>query len=345
MIPVPESAENHFVLPGSDGHHSLIGSSPRMRTLRAFIDRFALNDSPILITGESGTGKESAARRIHQLSARRTGPFIKVNCGTIPEPMLEIELFGYVRGALAGAVDGRQGSLHDAHGGTLLFDEIGELSPKLQLHVLRVLRERRFQPLGSAQSVDADVRMIAATTGDLRSALRQHKFREELFYALTVLSLDMPPLRERDGDVPLLVRHFSELHARRHARAAIEIDGSAMAALENYSWPGNVRELENLIERLVLLTDKGPITRADLPGYMDPDRLSRLHDASEITLPGEGIDLDAILAVIENSFITQALQRTGGNKTEAAELLKLNRTTFFHRLRKKGMLSSRRAVR
>jgi DNA-binding NtrC family response regulator len=311
-----------------------------MKTVRTLIDRLARNDSPILITGESGTGKELAARIIHQRSARRGGAFIKVNCGAVTEPLLEIEIFG-----LAGADNGRRGSFYAARGGTLFFDEVGELSPKLQLHLWRALRERRFQPLGGTATVETEARVIAATTADLRAALRQRKFREELFYTLNVLSLDLPPLRERLGDIPLLIRHFAVLHASRHGRAAIEIDGAAMAALENYNWPGNVRELENLIERLVLLADGRPITRDDLPGYMNPNRRPSFHDASEITLPSEGIDLNAILAIIENSFITQALQRTGGNKTEAAELLKLNRTTFFHRLRKRGMVSPRRGSR
>ena len=322
----------------------LIGSSPRMRIVRALIAKLATNNSTVLLTGESGTGKELAARAIHQMSARREQAFVPVNCGAIPEELLESELFGHVRGAFTGAVNARQGRFQLANGGTLFLDEIGEMSPKLQVKLLRVLQERQFEPVGSDHAVQVDVRVIAATNQDLRVVVREGRFREDLFYRLNVLPLELPSLRVRDGDIPLLIRYFLQLHAGRKAKRMLQIDNAAMAALESYSWPGNVREVENLIERLVVLNDDGVIRSSDLPDYVVNNSVPQHHKDSEVTLPGEGVDLDAVLEKIENGFIEQALQRARGNKTMAAELLKLNRTTFIERLRKKGMLQSARTV-
>lgn len=322
----------------------LIGSSPRMRIVRALIAKLATNNSTVLLSGESGTGKELAARAIHQMSARRQQAFVPVNCGAIPEELLESELFGHVRGAFTGAVNARLGRFQLANGGTLFLDEIGEMSPKLQVKLLRVLQERQFEPVGSDHAVQVDVRVIAATNRDLRVAVREEKFREDLFYRLNVLPLELPSLRARDGDIALLVRYFLQLHASRKAKAMLQIDNAAMAALERYSWPGNVREVENLIERLVVLNDDGVIRGGDLPDYVVNNSLPQHHKGTEFALPGEGVDLDAVLEKIENGFIEQALQRTHGNKTMAAELLKLNRTTFIERLRKKGMLQSARTA-
>ncbi|HEV8722581.1 MAG TPA: sigma-54 dependent transcriptional regulator [Candidatus Binatia bacterium] len=321
---------------------SIIGSSRRMRSVRALIAKFAADTATVLITGESGTGKQLSARAIHELSSRREHAFVPVNCAAVPEELLDRELFGHVRGAFAGAVNARQGRFQIANGGTLFLDEIGEMSVKLQVKLLRVLQERQFEPVGSDHAVHVDVRVIAAAIQDLGAAVRQGKFREDLFYRLNILPLELPPLRARDGDIPLLTHYFLQLHTRRKAKGMLQIEASAMTALERYSWPGNVRELENLVERWVVLNDDAIIRSGGLPDYIVKNSIPQHHRSNE-ALPTEGVDLDGILENIENGFIEQALQRAGGNKTRAAELLSLNRTTFVERLRKKGMLQSARA--
>jgi transcriptional regulator with PAS, ATPase and Fis domain len=322
--------------------NSLVGNSPRMRIVRALISKLAHSDSTVLITGESGTGKELAARAIHEISPRREQAFVPVNCGAIPEELLESELFGHVRGAFTGAVNARQGRFQLAHGGTLFLDEIGEMSPKLQVKLLRVLQEREFEPVGSDHAVQVDVRVVTATNQDLRVAVHEGKFRNDLFYRLNVLPLELPPLRHRDGDIGLLIRHFLKLHGRRRGKGMAEVDPTAMTALEKYCWPGNVREVENLIERLVVLNESGTIRTDDLPDYVINNSVPQHQISARVTLPEQGVDLDGVLERIENGFIEQALQRSHGNKTIAAELLKLNRTTFIERLRKKGMLQMSR---
>jgi transcriptional regulator with PAS, ATPase and Fis domain len=320
----------------------LVGNSQRMRIVRALIAKLASSNSTVLITGESGTGKELAARAIHELSPRRDGCFVPVNCGAIPEELLESELFGHVRGAFTGAVNARQGRFQFAHGGTLFLDEIAEMSPKLQVKLLRVLQERQFEPVGSDNPVQVDVRVVAATNKDLRAAVREEKFREDLFYRLNVLPLELPSLREREADMALLIRHFLAVHCLKRERVVIQIDDEAMAMMERYNWPGNVRELENLIERLVVLNEDRIVRATDLPDYVILNTVPQHQATAQVALPSEGVDLDGFLEEIENGFIQQALQRSRGNKTLAAELLKLNRTTFIERLRKKGMLQSKR---
>jgi len=318
----------------------LVGASPRMRIVHALIAKLARNNSTVLLTGESGTGKELAARSIHDLSLRHDQSFVPVNCGAIPEELLESELFGHVRGAFTGAVNARQGRFQLAHRGTLFLDEIGEMSPKLQVKLLRVLQERQFEPVGSDRGVEVDVRVIAATNHDLRVAVREGRFREDLFYRLNVLPLELPSLREREGDVPLLVHYFLHAHGRRKGKTPMRIDPSAMTSLERYSWPGNVREVENLMERLVVLSEETVIRVDDLPGYVVENAPREPQTSVEISLPQDGVDLDGVLERIEGGFIQQALQRSRGNKTMAAEMLNLNRTTFIERLRKKGMLQT-----
>jgi transcriptional regulator with PAS, ATPase and Fis domain len=320
----------------------LVGNSGRMRIVHAMIARLANSNSTVLITGESGTGKELAARAIHELSPRENGCFVPVNCGAIPEELLESELFGHVRGAFTGAINARQGRFQFAHGGTLFLDEIAEMSAKLQVKLLRVLQERQFEPVGSDTPVQVDVRVVAATNKDLRVAVREKKFREDLFYRLNVLPLELPPLRERDSDIPLLVDHFLSLHTQRRGKTVIQVDGDAMAIMVRYYWPGNVREVENLVERLVVLNEGGIVRPTDLPDYVIYNAMPQHQAMAQVSLPSEGVDLDDVLEKIENGFIQQALERSRGNKTLAAELLNLNRTTFIERLRKKGMLQSTR---
>ena len=320
----------------------LVGNSARMHIVRALIARLANSNSTVLITGESGTGKELAARAIHELSPRQNGCFVPVNCGAIPEELLESELFGHVRGAFTGAVNARQGRFQFAHGGTLFLDEISEMSAKLQVKLLRVLQERQFEPVGSDSPVQVDVRVVAATNRDLRVAVRERRFREDLFYRLNVLPLELPPLRERDADVVLLIHHFLSLHACRKGKMAIQVNEDAMAIMKRYSWPGNVREVENLVERLVVLNEDGIVRPTELPDYVIHNATPQHQTTAQVSLPSDGVDLDAFLDKIEDGFIQQALERSRGNKTLAAELLNLNRTTFIERLRKKGMLQSTR---
>ena len=322
--------------------NQLIGASPRMGMARALIAKVAANDSTVLITGESGTGKELAARAIHNLSCRREQAFVPVNCGAIPEELLESELFGHVRGAFTGAVNGRLGRFQLANGGTLFLDEIGEMSPKLQVKLLRVLQEHECEPVGSDHAVQVDVRVVTATHRDLRLAVREGRFREDLFYRLNVLPLELPSLREREGDVALLIGYFLDVQGRRKNKKILQVENTAMSALERYSWPGNVRELENLVERLVVLNDDGVIRPSDLPDYILTNRVPQHQQTTQVALPSEGVDLDGVLEKIENGFIERALERARGNKTMAAELLRLNRTTFIERLRKKGMLQPAR---
>jgi transcriptional regulator with PAS, ATPase and Fis domain len=319
----------------------LVGSSARMKIVHGLIAKLANNNATVLITGESGTGKELAARAIHELSPRRGQSFVPVNCGAIPEELLESELFGHVRGAFTGALNARQGRFQLAHAGTLFLDEIGEMSPKLQVKLLRVLQEQQFEPVGSDHGVQVDVRVVAATNTDLRAVVREGKFREDLFYRLNVLPLELPSLREREGDIALLIRYFLQLHGSRKGRAALRVELATLELLEKYRWPGNVRELENLIERLVVMNDDGTIRAGELPDYVVQNSLPQHHGTSgDVSLPLEGVDLDGFLERIENGFIHQALKRTRGNKTTAADLLNLNRTTFIERLRKKGMLQT-----
>ncbi|HEY7557959.1 MAG TPA: sigma-54 dependent transcriptional regulator [Candidatus Binatia bacterium] len=329
-----ESAE------GSLAMNPLVGNSPKMRQVHSLINKVADSVSTILITGESGTGKELAARAIHELSPRREQPFVPVNCGAIPEELLESELFGHVRGAFTGAVNSRQGRFQLANGGTLFLDEIGEMSPKLQVKLLRVLQERQFEPVGADRAVQVDVRVVAATNRDLHVAVREGKFREDLFYRLNVLPVHLPSLREREGDVPLLVKHFLTLHGLRKAKRAARVEPEAMVVLEKYRWPGNVREVENLVERLIVLNEDGVIRINELPDYVIQNGSS--DQSAGAALPASGMDLDRYLEKIENGFICQALERARGNKTLAAGMLNLNRTTFIERLRKKGLLTSAR---
>jgi transcriptional regulator with PAS, ATPase and Fis domain len=320
----------------------LVGNSPKMRAVKALINKVASSNSTVLITGESGTGKELAARAIHGLSPRRAELFVPVHCGAIPEELLESELFGHVRGAFTGAINSRLGRFQLANGGTLFLDEIGEMSPKLQVKLLRVLQEREVEPVGSDRPVQVDVRVVAATNRDLHIAVREGKFREDLFYRLNVLPLQLPSLRERENDISLLVHYFLEVHGQRKGKSLTRVEEEAITIIEKYRWPGNVREVENLVERLIVLNEDGVIRVGDLPDYIVQNNVAPQPATANISLPASGVDLDGFLENIENGFIQQALQRARGNKTLAAALLKLNRTTFIERLRKKGLLNSAR---
>jgi transcriptional regulator with PAS, ATPase and Fis domain len=324
---------------------SLVGQSASMCRVFELAGKLALSDATVLISGESGTGKELLAHTIHALSPRAAQPFVPVNCAAIPEELLESELFGHVRGAFTGAINARQGRFQLAHGGTLFLDEIGDMSPKLQVKLLRVLQEREFEPVGSDKPIRVDVRVVAATNRDLLLEVKERRFREDLFYRLNVLPIHLPPLRERVGDIPLLVAHFLAWHSQKKGRTVDRIEHKALDQLEMYGWPGNVREVENLIERLVILNEDGVIRHRDLPEHIRGGQTNHVEVtplARAFRLPAEGIDLNGVMQKIENGLILQALARTRGNKTLAAELLRLNRTTLIERMRKKGLLTAGR---
>ncbi len=315
----------------------LIGRSPAMQRVFEMLPRVAAVPSNVLITGESGTGKELVARAIHQLSARKDRPFIVVNCGGIPPNLLESELFGYKTGAFTGATKEKPGLFALAHKGTIFLDEVGELPPELQVKLLRVVQEKSFLPLGATSEVKTDVRIISATNRDLEKEVLEGRFREDLFYRLNVISINLPPLRERREDIPLLVEHFLRKYAQKLGKKIEGISDFALKALMEYDFPGNVRELENIIERSVAL-ETGPLI---LPESLTLSHLksrrfktSKEGPSFEISLPEGGIDLEALLNQIEVSLLKQALERTNGNKTEAAKLLGLNFRSFRYRLAK-----------
>jgi two-component system, NtrC family, response regulator AtoC len=318
----------------------LVGTSPAIRAVFDTLVRVAPSNSSVLIQGESGTGKELVAQALHRLSRRALGPLVAVNCAAIPEQLLESELFGHVKGAFTGASQARQGRFKLADGGTIFLDEIGEMPVALQGKLLRVLQEHAVEPVGSARPESVDFRLIAATNKDLEMQVASGAFRGDLFYRLNVVPLVLPPLRERAGDVPLLAAHFLARH-NAAKQDPLRFSAAAIEALEHHSWPGNVRELENLVERLAVLKGEGEIDIADLPG---PIRNARASSGSAAragipaALPPEGVDLYKVLAEIEDRLIREALDRSGGNKNQAAKILGLNRTTLVEKLRKKGAL-------
>ncbi|WP_297055856.1 sigma-54 dependent transcriptional regulator [Thermosulfurimonas sp.] len=308
----------------------IIGRSPAMRRLFSLLPKIARAESNVLITGESGTGKELVARAIHRLSPRKDKPFVVVNCAGIPATLLESELFGYKAGAFTGAKCDKPGLFARAHGGTIFLDEIGDLPPDLQVKLLRVVEYKTFTPLGSSQEVQVDVRIISATNRDLEEEVREGRFREDLYFRLNVLSVHLPPLRERREDIPLLVQHFLEKYSQKMGKSGLGISDYALRALMEYDFPGNVRELENIIERSVAL-ESGPLI---LPETLTLRPGRRKSEDFSVELPPEGLDLEAFLARVEKGLLRQALERTGGRKEEAARLLKLSPRSFRYRLQK-----------
>jgi transcriptional regulator with PAS, ATPase and Fis domain len=309
------------------------GSHPVMEKILKICERVALTDSTVLIAGESGTGKELIARFIHTNSRRSSNPFIGVNCGAIPSELLETEMFGHEKGAFTGAVGSRMGLFQLANGGTIFLDEIGDMSTALQVKLLRVLQEREIRPVGADRTIKTDVRVIAASNRDLAAEVEKGRFREDLFYRLHVIPITVPPLRERRSDIPVLVQHFLDKHNQQRPGQAVRIADDAMVHLWEYDWPGNVRELENLIERMVVLSDDGIIRVDNLP----PNIRSFISDKKipRPTLTEEGIDLNQAVEEFEYRLIDEALRRTKGNKQAAARLLGLKRTTLVAKLRRK----------
>jgi two-component system response regulator AtoC len=306
----------------------LIGTSRAMTRLVLLLKTVAPTSSTILITGDTGTGKEVVARAIHHNSARRMHRFVALNCGAIPETLLEAELFGHVRGAFAGAVGNRQGRLEQAHGGTLLLDEVGTMSATLQMKLLRVLEEREFERVGDSLATKVDARVIAATSSDLARMVTGGRFREDLFHRLNVIPVRLPLLRERKEDIPLLVKHFL---AKLGSTATVSQE--AMRRLMSYSWPGNVRQLENTIERAVALSSgRSQVDVVDLPSELQPSAPPPV--AASLFLPDDGLDLPGLVATIERELIELSLERTNGNKGRAAKLLNLKRTTLVEKLKR-----------
>lgn len=313
----------------------ILGQSKPMQTIFKIIQRVAKTDSTVLILGESGTGKELIAHAIHFNSERQNKPFIPINCGAIPEELMESELFGHEKGSFTGAIKERRGRFELAHGGTVFLDEIGEMSPKLQVKLLRFLQERKFERVGSSRTIEVDVRVIAATNRDLEQEVANGKFREDLFYRLNVIPIRVPPLRERVGDVPLLVHHFLRDQCQKKEVPLKSISKPAMEAMERYEWPGNVRELENVIERLVILTEEDEIQLSDLPSRMRQKLAAPAATAPVIEIGEDGIDLKKILDDLEDRLIREALRKASGVKNKAASLLGLNRTTLIEKMKKK----------
>lgn len=304
----------------------LIGSAPSMQRLFRTVEKVAGTEATVLISGESGTGKELTARALHALSRRATGPFIAVNCAAIPDGLLESEFFGAEKGAYTGADRLRSGKFEAAHGGTLFLDEIGELPLAIQPKLLRAVQDGRFSRVGNAAEMAVDIRMIAATNRDLKAEVAAGRFREDLYYRLNVLSVELPPLRDRREDIPKLVDFFAKRAAKRHAQRIQRFPSSIMRQLVDYSWPGNVRELANTIERLVLLCDDGRVRAEDLP---DSFRKATPQAAS-FQLPPEGLDWEDH----ERYCLQQALELAGGNRARAARLLNLSYKAFLYRLDK-----------
>jgi two-component system response regulator PilR (NtrC family) len=311
----------------------LVGKSRGMRDLFQLLETVAATSSTVLITGETGTGKELAARAIHHNSARRANRFVALNCSAIPETLLEAELFGHARGAFTGAVGTRQGRLEQAHKGTLFLDEVGTMSPALQAKLLRVLQEREFERVGDSHTIKIDVRVVAATHSDLAKMVGDGSFREDLFYRLNVLPVQLPPLRDRRDDIPLLVQHFLQRLAQDSGRAGMTVSQEAMRRLMAYRWPGNVRQLENTVERALAFTQgRSVIDVQDLAPEIQNH--SGVVEGTEAWLPEDGIDFERYIEGIELSLIKRSLERTQGNKRQAARLLNLKRTTLIEKLKR-----------
>jgi two-component system, NtrC family, response regulator AtoC len=314
-----------------------VGTSEPIRRVIDFVTKVADCDSTVLIQGESGTGKELVARMLHFNSESKDRPLVPVNCGAIPENLLESELFGHEKGAFTGAAHTRIGRFELAHGGTIFLDEIGELSLGLQVKLLRVLQERSFERVGGTKTIDVDLRVVAATNQDLELAVQQKRFREDLYYRLNVIPVTVPPLRERRSDIPQLVTHFLERLNHGKQTASTSCSPDAMARLMEYHWPGNIRELENMIERLAVLSQSGIIEVSDLP-----ERLQRRSVTAEqtvqhlISFSDQGVNLSREIEQFENRLIVGALRQANGITSKAAQLLQVNRTTLVEKMKRKG---------
>jgi two-component system response regulator PilR (NtrC family) len=324
-----EARQGQKLFQALQGSH-VVGKSPKMVEVYRTIGTVAMGDSTILITGESGTGKELVARAIHEASGRKAKPFVSINCGAFPETLLESELFGYMKGAFTGATANKKGLFESAEGGTIFLDEIGDMTPAMQVKLLRVLQERRLRPLGGTSEISVEVRVLAATNQDLQAQIRQGSFREDLFYRIAVINIHLPALRERPEDIGLLSFFFLRHYAERSGKAITGISPEALRCLETYHWPGNVRQLENTIERAVALETTSEIQLNRLSDSVRNQ--SNAVEGDLFTLPEGPFDLEGFLAQVESSLIAQALRQSDGNQTLTAQRLKLTKGSLRHRL-------------
>jgi DNA-binding NtrC family response regulator len=315
---------------------NIIGTSKAMMDVLSLVEKVADTDTTILILGGSGTGKEMIARAIHYNSARANNLLVPVNCGAIPEELLESELFGHVKGAFTGAIAPRSGRFELANHGTIFLDEVADMSPKLQVKLLRVLQEKEFEAVGSEKTVKVDARVIAATNKDLEDLVRQKKFREDLFYRLNVIPIRIPPVEERREDIPILLNHFLEKYNLQKGRNIEGISDEAMEILFEYPWPGNVREIENLVERLVVIKGEGVIESEDLPEKIRRTfiQAGALEPSKDLD-PGFPADLKGAIDKLESEMIEKALSMSNGNKEIAANLLGIKRTTLVEKIKRK----------
>ena len=317
-----------------ESKQAVIGNCRNMRKVFKLIERVADSDSTVLINGETGTGKGLVARSIHERSYRNNKPFVAINCGAIPENLLESELFGHVKGAFTGATSAKPGKFEVANGGTIFLDEIGDMSPDLQVKVLKVLEEREFEPVGGCKTIKVDVRIIAATHRDLEEEVQKGTFREDLFYRLFVIPVQLPPLRERQSDIPLLIQHFLDKLNSEKGTAVHGLSDNVMQILMHHNWPGNVRELANLMERLIVLTGEGMIEAVDLPVKLRAAENMPLENRTIPELTADGICLNTAVSEFEKNLIYQSLEQTDWVKNKAAKLLQVKRTTLVEKIKR-----------
>ncbi len=317
---------------GSTGEPAL-GRDPAFVKIFETVEAVAPTRATVLVTGESGTGKSMVARKIHETSGRKDEPFVEINCGALPESLLESELFGHAKGAFTGATSDRAGRFLAANGGTLFLDEIGTASPALQVRLLRVIQERTFEPVGSEETITVDVRLILATNEDLAKKVEDGSFRRDLFYRISVVPVHLPALRDRLGDIPLLATHFLRRFSEENGKAVSHIDDNAMTILQAHNWPGNIRELENVVERGVILAQGDALSPRDLPPEMT--------SSAAAPAPGQTLPLRKALEIPEREIIERTLRSHGWNRQETAAALMINRTTLFNKMRKYGLLGKR----
>jgi len=332
-------AENKALRAKVDRTQTMIGESAAMRALRDQVAMAAPTNGRVMIYGENGTGKELVARTIHALSRRRTNAFVEVNCAAIPEELIESELFGHVRGAFTGAVADRRGKFEAADGGTIFLDEIGDMSLKTQAKVLRVLQEQTMEPVGSTNRIKVDARVLAATNKDLQAEIRAGRFREDLYFRLTVVPISVPPLRERQEDIPLLADHFMAEFAREYGRRVKTFDPGARVALQQYPWPGNVRELRNVIERLMIMVPGDNISPPALT-FLDPSGLTR---PALVDAPTERRTLHEARDQFERDLILRTLAEQQGNMSRTAEVLGVERSNLYRKMKAFGIAPARKA--
>jgi DNA-binding NtrC family response regulator len=315
---------------------SIIGQSPKLQEVFQTVHKVAKSDSTVLLCGESGTGKELFAREIHSASRRADGPFVSINCGALPETLLESELFGHVKGSFTGAIRDKEGLFIVARGGSFLLDEVGETSLAIQVKLLRILQEREIIPVGGQKPLKVDVRVIAATNADLEEEVEAGSFRADLFYRLNVIPITVPPLRERREDIPLLVDHFLETYCALSERPMMKVDDTALRVLCEYHWPGNVRELENVIERGVILEDRGILTLESLPERVREGRRSARPGSSD-SLFSPMADRSGTLEDIEREYLVKVLEDTGWQKKKASTILGINSSTLYRKIQRYGL--------